>query len=199
MKKLPESISQEIDLLKQNTLEKFRLPAGSLDDVFSLFMQSQAEVLRLKEELTLMRMRLFGRRSEKQATNEDDPQMRMFDEAEHAVATATDEEQQADAEQESVLPETVVTADHPKVPAARGKRKPLPAELPRVEIVHTLPEHAPRCECGCQKHVIGEETSEQLEIIPQRVQVIRHIRKGRSQILSATPDQFGKVLQYVIS
>lgn len=178
MKKLPESISQEIDLLKQNTLEKFRLPAGSLDDVFSLFMQSQAEVLRLKEELTLMRIQLFGKRSEKQATNEDDPQMRMFDEAEHAVATATDEEQQADAEQESVLPEVVAAAaDQPKVPAARGKRKPLPAELPRVEIVHTLPEHAQRCECGCQKHVIGEETSEQLEIIPQRVQVIRHIRK----------------------
>lgn len=130
MKKLPESISQEIDLLKQNTLEKFRLPAGSLDDVFSLFMQSQAEVLRLKEELTLMRIQLFGKRSEKQATNEDDPQMRMFDEAEHAVTTATDEEQQADAEQESVLPETVVTADQPKAPAARGKRKPLPADLP---------------------------------------------------------------------
>ena len=77
MKKLPESISQELNLLKQNTLEKFRLPAGSLDDVFSLFMQSQAEVLRLKEELTLMRIQLFGKRSEKQATNEDDPQMRI--------------------------------------------------------------------------------------------------------------------------
>ncbi len=71
MKKLPESISQELNLLKQNTLEKFRLPAGSLDDVFSLFMQSQAEVLRLKEELTLMRIQLFGKRSEKQATNEE--------------------------------------------------------------------------------------------------------------------------------
>lgn len=167
-----------LDLLKQNTLEKFRLPAGSLDDVFSLFMQSQAEVLRLKEELTLMRIQLFGKRSEKQATNEDDPQMRMFDEAEHAVATATDEDRQADAGHESVLPEAVAAvADQPKAPAVRGKRKPLPAELPRIEIVHALPEHEQRCECGCQKHVIGEETSEQLEIIPQRVQVIRHIRK----------------------
>lgn len=175
MKKLPESISQEIDLLKQNTLEKFSLSVGSLDDVFSLLMQSQAEVLRLKEELTLMRIHLFGKRSEKQATSEDDPQMRMLDEAEQAWATATDEEQQADAEHESVLSETSV--DQPKTPAARGKRKPLPAELPRVEVVHALPEHEQRCECGCQKHVIGEETSEQLEIIPQRVQVIRHIRK----------------------
>lgn len=146
MKKLPESISQELNLLKQNTLEKFRLPAGSLDDVFSLFMQSQAEVLRLKEELTLMRMRLFGRRSEKQATNEDDPQMRMFDEAEHAVATATDEEQQADAEQESVLSEVVAAAaDQPKAPAARGKRKPLPSQLRSSKKAWPRPAYCPCC------------------------------------------------------
>ncbi|NLY14822.1 MAG: hypothetical protein GXZ05_00370 [Gammaproteobacteria bacterium] len=81
MKKLPASIAQELFQLKQNTLEKLALPAGSLDDIFSLFMQSQAENLRLREELTLMRMRLFGKRSEKQATNEEDPQMRMFDES----------------------------------------------------------------------------------------------------------------------
>ncbi len=179
MKKLPASISQELDLLKQNTLEKLSLPDGSLDDLFSMFVQSQAEVLRLKEELSLMRMRLFGKRSEKQATNEEDPQMRMFDEAEQAVATTTDEEQQVDAEHESVLPEatTSVAAEQPKSQPARGKRKALPAELPRVEVVHELPEHEQHCECGCQKHVIGEETSEQLEIIPQRVQVIRHVRK----------------------
>ena len=59
----------------------------------------------------------------------------------------------------------------------RGKRKPLPAQLPRVEVTHELPEHELTCECGCRKQVIGEEISEQLEIIPMRVQVIRHIRK----------------------
>lgn len=181
MKKLPASIAQELIQLKQNTLEKLALPAGSLDDIFSLFMQSQAENLRLREELTLMRMRLFGKRSEKQATNEEDPQMRMFDEAEHAAATATPEALQADAEQESALPEGhAVDTEQPNAePAkpARGKRKPLPAELPRVEIEYSLPEHDLQCDCGCQKHVIREEVSEQLEIIPQRVQVIRHVRK----------------------
>src|SRR5690606_36750692 len=59
----------------------------------------------------------------------------------------------------------------------RGKRKPLPASLPRVEIVHELPEHERTCACGACKQVIGEEASEQLEIIPMRVRVIRHIRK----------------------
>ncbi|MHC5352546.1 IS66 family transposase, partial [Metapseudomonas furukawaii] len=33
------------------------------------------------------------------------------------------------------------------------------------------------CTCGACKQVIGEETSEQLEIIPMQVRVIRHIRK----------------------
>src|SRR5690606_32317380 len=49
--------------------------------------------------------------------------------------------------------------------------------LPRVEIVHELPEHERTCACGACKQVIGEETSEQLEIIPMQVRVIRHIRK----------------------
>ncbi|MNF59317.1 Transposase IS66 family protein [compost metagenome] len=53
----------------------------------------------------------------------------------------------------------------------------MPAELPRVEVIHELPEHELTCECGCRKQAIGEETSEQLEIIPMQVQVIRHIRK----------------------
>lgn len=59
----------------------------------------------------------------------------------------------------------------------RGKRKPLPANLPRVEVIHDLPEHELTCACGACKQLIGEETSEQLEIIPMQVQVIRHIRK----------------------
>nr|WP_274604410.1 IS66 family transposase zinc-finger binding domain-containing protein [Pseudomonas sp. CFBP 13710] len=59
----------------------------------------------------------------------------------------------------------------------RGKRTPLPAGMPRVEIVHELPEHERTCACGTCKQVIGEETSEQLEIIPMQVRVIRHIRK----------------------
>jgi transposase len=45
----------------------------------------------------------------------------------------------------------------------RGKRKPLPAELPRIEVVHELPEHELTCDRGCCKHTIGEEVSEQLE------------------------------------
>ncbi len=59
----------------------------------------------------------------------------------------------------------------------RGQRKPLPAELPRIEVIHELPEHELTCVCGCRKHAIGEETSEQLDIVPMQIRVIKHIRK----------------------
>ena len=59
----------------------------------------------------------------------------------------------------------------------RGKRKPLPAALPRIEVIHELPEHERTCACGACKEIIGAETSKQLDIIPKQVRVIRHIRK----------------------
>ncbi len=63
-------------------------------------------------------------------------------------------------------------------PAMRhGKRKPLSADLPRIEVIHDLPEHELTCACGCRKHVISEEVSEQLEIVQMQIRVIKHVRK----------------------
>ncbi|WP_146048271.1 IS66 family transposase, partial [Pseudomonas putida] len=33
------------------------------------------------------------------------------------------------------------------------------------------------CACGCRKHVIGEQTSEQLDIVPMQIRVLKHVRK----------------------
>jgi transposase len=49
--------------------------------------------------------------------------------------------------------------------------------LPLIEVIHKLPEHELTCACGCRKHAIGEETSEQLEIVPMQIRVIKYIRK----------------------
>ncbi len=59
----------------------------------------------------------------------------------------------------------------------RGKRKPLPAVLPRIEVIHELPEHELTCACRCRKHAIGEEISKQLEIVPMQIRVIKDVRK----------------------
>jgi transposase len=50
----------------------------------------------------------------------------------------------------------------------------LSADLPRIEIIHELPEQELTCACGCRKHAIGEETSEQLDIVPMQIRVIKH-------------------------
>ena len=65
------------------------------------------------------------------------------------------------------------------VPAHSRKkrgRKPLPEDLPRVEVLHDIDDDDKMCACGCQLTRIGEEVSEQLDIIPAKMQVIRHIR-----------------------
>ncbi|WP_455230120.1 IS66 family transposase [Geopseudomonas aromaticivorans] len=126
-----------------------------------LLSQLQSKVARLQEENSLLRQRLFGSKSE-QTQDAATPQLALFNEAESVAELLTD-----DAAEETVAPST----------PRRGKRKPLPAELPRVEVVHELPEHELTCGCGCRRQAIGEEVSEQLEIVPMQIRVIKHVRK----------------------
>lgn len=55
-------------------------------------------------------------------------------------------------------------------------RKALACHLPRIEIRHELPATERMCACGTALVEIGTETSEQLDYIPAKVQVIRHVR-----------------------
>ena len=150
---MPETLPDDPFLLKQLLAQM--VSARQLD---------QGKIIQLQEQNALLLQRLFGRKSE-QSADPDSPQLEFFNEAENLTDTAP-EAVADDVEEEVVAPVK-----------CRGKRKPLPAKLPRVEVVHELPEHELTCECGCRKHVIGEETSEQLEIIPMQVRVIKHIRK----------------------
>ncbi|EKT4504262.1 MULTISPECIES: IS66 family transposase [Pseudomonas] len=125
-----------------------------------LIAQMQAKVVHLEEQNALLRQRLFGRKSE-QTTDPATPQLALFNEAESVAEPVAE-----DVDEEAVAPTK-----------RRGKRKPLPADLPRIEVIHELPEHELTCTCGCRKHAIGEEVSEQLEIVPMQIRVIKHIRK----------------------
>lgn len=82
----------------------------------------QSRVAFLEEENALLRQRLFGRKSE-QAVDPATPQLALFNEAE-SVAEPIGE----NVEEEVVAPNK-----------RRGKRKPLPADLPRIEFIHELP------------------------------------------------------------
>jgi transposase len=125
--------------------------------------QIKAQVLSLQEQLNLALARRYAASSEKLSPD----QIRLFDEAEVDSEAADERERSSD--------ETVVVAEHRR--KKRG-RKPLPDTLPRVDVVHALEPGERRCERdGTELTEIGEVTSEQLDIIPAQIRVIRHIRK----------------------
>lgn len=115
----------------------------------------------LKEQIRSLQNMIFGRKSEK--TPKDDGQMSLFDMPEPELPILEEEEEGED----------VTIGEH--IRKKRG-RKPLPADLPRVDVIHELSEDERQCNCGCLKERIGQEESEQLDYIPAKVRVIRNIR-----------------------
>ncbi|WVI99009.1 IS66 family transposase [Pseudomonas psychrophila] len=154
---MPDNLPDDPALLKQLLLESYAARLREQE-------VNQAHIVQiddLKEQIKLWRDRFFGRKSE-QTVDPKTPQLAMFDEAENDPLLAVVD----DADEEVVFPVK-----------RRGKRKPLAANLPRIEVIHELPEHELTCACGCRKHVIGEETSEQLDIVPMQIRVLKHVRK----------------------
>ena len=81
-------------------------------------------------------------------------------------------------EAEEVLEEPSPTDTEVKPHTRRSRGRPaLPEDLPREDIIYDLDDADKICpRDGAALKVIGEETSEQLEIIPATVKVIRHIQ-----------------------
>ncbi len=84
----------------------------------------KGHIVDLKEQTKLLRDHLFGRKSE-QLVEHNTPQMAPFNEPESKPMLAV-----GDSDEEVVVPVR-----------GRGKRKPLSADLPRIEIIHEVPEH----------------------------------------------------------
>lgn len=120
----------------------------------------------LEEKYKSLQRLLFGKKSEK-LTPEDERQMSLFNEAEDGSdisADLTDDK-----------PDTTQVKSHTR---RKSGRKPLPEHIHREEIIHDLTDEEKTCPCcNRERPVIGEEISEELDIIPARVIVNRHIRK----------------------
>jgi transposase len=56
-------------------------------------------------------------------------------------------------------------------------RKAIAAHLPRVPVVHDLPESERQCACGSTLIEIGSEVCEQLDYVAPKIQVLQHVRK----------------------
>ena len=135
--------------------------------VESLHKQFGDHINYLIEQFILARHRQFGVSSEHISG-----QARLFDEAEVLAAESTDAQDIATIQSEASASSAMAK---PEV-KARGKRAPLPTELPRVDIVHDVPEAERTCPCGTPMVVIGQQVSEQLDIVPMQIRVLRHVR-----------------------
>lgn len=151
-----------------NTVAAEQLP-NDVDALKALLLQQQTQLQQkqqrirlLEEQILLLRSRQFGSSSEKAPG-----QLGFFNEAEVGEAESDEEAASDEATTETLT----YTRKKP------SGRKALPEDLPRVRIEHDIAESEKTCACGCQMQAIGEEISEQLDIIPAKIQVIQHVRK----------------------
>src|SRR5215217_2819687 len=127
---------------------------------------AHAEIEKLRLLIRQLQRGRFGRRSERL----DPGQLQLgLEDLEQTLAAA-----------EAAQEEMAARNDTPRVPRPRRRNLgALPAHLPRVEMLVDVEDRSCPC-CGGALHVIGEDTSEMLDVVPAqlRVKVIRRPRYG---------------------
>src|SRR3954451_8956343 len=125
---------------------------------------AQAEVEKLRLLIRQLQRGQFGRRSER--LDPDQLQLGLEDLEQTAAAAEAGPE------------EAAARSSTPRAPRARRRNLgALPTHLPRAEVLVDVEDKSCPC-CGGAMHVIGEDTSEMLDIVPAqlRVKVIRRPR-----------------------
>jgi transposase len=144
---LPEEVNQLQEMVAEQSRE---------------IRQIESENKVLREELRLLRQKMYGSSSEKmKLEGEAQPGLPFPGEPE----TIVDEEEAIEEEREEIA----------YTRRKRGRR-PLPADLPRQEIIHEVPEAERMC-CGEPMAQIGQETSERLVKQPAILSVEVHVRR----------------------
>lgn len=121
----------------------------------SLLAERATEIEQLKLLIAKLRRMQFGRSSEKLSGQIEQLELRL-------------EELQTEQAQQQAKPGAPATRP------PRSTRQPLPAHLPREEVLHQ-----PACtcpDCGSVMKPLGQDVSEVLEYVPARFKVIRHVR-----------------------
>lgn len=140
------------------SLMKIEELPNDIEELKKLLLKQDQHILELKDIITLLQRKKFAPTSE---SNKD--QLQLFNELEDII-DCDDEE---DEESTEVKPHT----------RKRGKRKPLPENLRRVDDIYDISEYEKK-----DMKFIGEEVSEQLIIEPANIYVKRTIRKKYAPI-----------------
>jgi len=158
-------------------IEDAEIPYKISTDLQSVFMamqmqteeiitqQSEIERLKkqnewLKQQFNLSRQREFGRSTEKSSAN----QITLFDEK----MDGSGEEAEPPAEQETI------TYSRTKAKKTKGRNIDL-SRFPKEQVIHDLTDAEKSCGCGGCLEKAGEDTSLQVDHIPETFHVIEHI------------------------
>ena len=138
-------MSLDVSSLPENTADLKTLLislAASHADLQEKEQSYQWRIEYLEERIRLLQNELFGRKTEK-LPKEDRSQLFLFNEVESEKEV-----------QDKSLPDEIIIAQHSR--KKRG-RKPLPEDLPRIEVIHDLAESEKVCDCGIHLSRIGEQ------------------------------------------
>ena len=158
----------------------------NVNELQKLILVYRDEVSLLKERIRLLEKMNFGPRSEQLKNLLEEGQLSLFE----GLIDHTDQEDEPEEE--------VVPSYKRKKPV----RRPIPDHYPREDVIVDVSDEDKICHCGVEKCCIGEETSEQIDVIPAQIKVIRHRRlkyackacenyenKGQTVIVAPRPTQ----------
>lgn len=125
--------------------------------------EKEKQIESLEYRLKLALLARYASRSEKLSA--EDRQICLFDEPQTLPESKNKEIEQAEEE--------ISVASYQR---KKTGRRPLPAHFPRIQHIYDISDEDKICHCGHELKCIGEEKSEQLEIIQPKAHVIENIR-----------------------
>lgn len=123
----------------------------------AMVLSRELENARLRQIIKELQRHRFGRRAE---TLPEDQLLLGLEEAEQVEANGLEAEEQASSDLRGT-----------RTAKRRTNRRSLPAHLPRIDMVIDIESHDCPC-CGHGPHRIGEEVSENLDIVPGQFRVL---------------------------
>ncbi len=145
----PADLPDDIDALKAIILAS----QAKMADQDGIIERKEDRIIRLEKLLADFKRALYGAKSEK---GHPDQYHLALEDIETAMAVVH-------AEDEAIDPSKKVASK------SRVGRGVLPKHLPRVEEI-IAPD--PTCGCGAERHIIGEDVSERLDIVPAQFRVL---------------------------
>src|SRR5215468_3736541 len=157
---IPDDLPACQDRLRA-ALERLRDLERQLDEFVATTEELQRSYACLKEEYLALKRLLFGPRRER--LPEAPGQQHLFD----ADPPPSVPEGPPD-------PEPAAGSPAPRRRQGHGRRE-IPDHLPRQEVRHDVAPHERVCSCGREKAPIGEDVTEQLDYVPGKLVVLRHV------------------------